>query len=68
MERLKKGIFITPKDIQLLTGFVNSTAKREHKTIRDVLGKKRRRLTVSEYCDYYEIDFQEVVAYINPFR
>jgi len=68
MERLKNGIFISCKEIQMLTGYSEKMARKEHLSIRDALGKKTKRLTVQEYCDYHLLDFAEVVAYINPFR
>jgi len=68
MERLKRGIFITPKEIQILTGFAKTTAQREHKLIRDSLSRSTKRLTVREYCNYFEINFQEVVNYLNQYR
>jgi len=43
-------------------------AQKEHKTVRDALGKKSNRLTVKEYCEYFELDFQEIVSFLNPYR
>lgn len=68
MEELKGGIFISPKEIQMLTGYSIQVARREHLAIRDSMGRKSKRLTVKEYCDYFELDFQEVVSYLNPYR
>lgn len=68
MSRLKRGLLITPKDIRVITGCAVSTARREHRLVRDILGKTKRRLTVKEYCTYFEFDYAEVVEYINPFR
>ena len=69
MEQLKGGILITPKEIQALTGSSLNAAQKEHKAVRDALGKKKsKRLTVKEYCDYFELDWDEVVSYLNPYR
>lgn len=69
MESLKGGIFITPKEIQNLTGLTINASQKEHKAVRDALGKKKsKRLTVKEYCVYYELDFNEVVSFLNPYR
>lgn len=68
MSKLKGGILITPKDIEVITGYTNRVARREHLFVRDALGKKSKRLTVREYCDFYELDYNEVVESINPFR
>lgn len=68
MERLKGGIFITPKDIEIITGRSPKRARIEHQSIRDALGKKGKWLTVSEYCQYYELNLEEIISYINPYR
>lgn len=68
MERLKGGIFITAKEICVLSGQHLSNAQKEHKLIRDSLGKKGIHLTVSEYCKYHQLDLQEVIAYLNHYR
>lgn len=69
MEQLKGGLLISSKEIQAITGFTFKAAQKEHKAVRDALGKlKSKRLTVKEYCDYYEIDYQEIVSFLNPYR
>jgi len=68
MERLKGGIFITPTDIQLITGLSHNKAQQEHKAVRDALGKTTKRLTVREYCDYHKLNLDEVIDCINPHR
>lgn len=68
MERLKGGIFITSKEIQLLTNCHPQRARYEHLQIRDALGKTNRCLTVKEYCDYKGLNMEEVVAYLNQYR
>ncbi|WP_343636308.1 hypothetical protein [Fluviicola sp.] len=67
-QQLKGGIFITPKEIELITGLSINRARLEHQAIRDALGKPGNRLTVREFCEYNLLDFDEVVAYINPYR
>ena len=68
MEELKGGLLITTKEIQAITGFTFKVAQREHKTVRDALGKKSKRLSVKEYCEYFELDYQEIVSFLNPYR
>ena len=68
MERLKGGIYITPKDIQILSNCHIDKARKEHLTLRDILEVERDKLTVQAYCDYFKLDYQTVVAYINPYR
>lgn len=68
MKKLKGGILITPTDIEVITGNTYRASQDEHRFVRDALGKKSKRLTVKEYCDFYELDYDEVVETINPFR
>ena len=68
MEKLRGGLLISTKEIQAITGFTFKVAQKEHKTVRDALGKKSNRLTVKEYCEYFELDFQEIVSFLNPYR
>lgn len=68
MEKLKGGIFITPKDIQVLNDCILNTAKKEHLMIRDALGIEHKKLTVKQYADYWGISFDLVVFKINEFR
>ncbi len=67
-ERLKGGIFITAKDIQIINDCSINQAHIEHKTIRDILEVEKGKLTVKAYCDYYKLDYQLVISYINPYR
>jgi hypothetical protein len=67
-QQLKGGVFITPKEIALITGLSINRARIEHQSTRDALGKKGKRLTVREFCQYNCLDFSEIVAYINPYR
>lgn len=68
MEKLKGSMLIFPSDIQIITGFTKKVAEREHRTVRDALAKKSKRLSVRQYCNYFELDYQEVVTAINPYR
>ena len=63
------GMFITPRDIQIITG-INSvrSSQREHTSVRDALGKKSKRLTIKEYCDYWEINYLEMIQFLNANR
>lgn len=67
-ERLKGGIYITPKDIQVLNNCTIQQARIEHRTVRDILGIDKKKLTVLAYCDYYKLDYELVISYINPYR
>ena len=68
MERLKGGIYITPKDIQLLNNCRIEKARKEHATVRDILEVEQDKLTVRAYCEYFRLDYQTIVEYLNPYR
>ncbi|NOQ75632.1 MAG: hypothetical protein GQ574_26730 [Crocinitomix sp.] len=68
-KKFKGGMFITTRDIQIITGTVNDrVARREHLNIRDALGKKHGRITIKEYCDYWEIDLAETLEFLSNNR
>lgn len=63
---MNTGIFLTVKDLMLLTGCNNVTsAQRSHKTIRDCLRKNKRKLTIKEYCNYEGLKFDEIWAFLR---
>lgn len=68
MEELRGGLLITTKEIQLITGFTLKVAQREHRCVRDALGKKSKRLTIKEYCTFYELNYEEIVSFLNTYR
>lgn len=68
MEELKNGLYITVKDIQILNGCSLKTAQRSHRTLRDALSKSSNKITVYEYCNYHDIDVNEVIGYLNKYR
>lgn len=67
--QIKGSIFITVKEIQILNGSPSyEVARREHQKVRKLLNKKRKYLTVKEYCEYFEISYETVVEYLNHYR
>lgn len=58
---MEGGIFLTIKDLMLLTGSKNyyATAK-SHKSIREAIAKGKRKITIREYCSYEKIAFSEI--------
>ena len=63
---MEGGIFLTIKDVQMLLGFDNyNTANRIHLSVRDALGKKSKLITIKEYCEYEELDFDYVWNYLR---
>ena len=68
MTKLKGGIFITAKEIQLMIGCHLRTAYTKHKFIREMLEMKGKRLTVRQYCEFEGIDQDEVIELLNQYR
>lgn len=76
-----KGIFLSIKDLMLLNGSDSYVAtQREHSALRSVLEeekpkmKKRlagrgkclkRKITIREYCEYMQLDYQEVWDFLR---
>lgn len=67
-EKLKGSMFITTKDIQIINDYERKKAERELRTIADILQKDRNKISVKAYCDYWDLDYQEVIEHINPYR
>ena len=67
-EELKGGIYISPKDIQVLSDCTIDKARKEHALVRDVLEIEPKKLTVKAYCDYFKLDYELVITYLNQYR
>jgi len=66
---MEDGIFLTIKDLQRLLGFKHYTnASKEFRTLRDILKKKSKHITIKEYCEYEEIDFEYVWEFLRGDR
>jgi len=55
-----KGIFLTIKDLQVITGSNSYEYTRQrHRKLREKLGgKTKKRLTLQEYCSYEQIPIE----------
>ncbi len=63
---MEGGIFLTVKDLQLLMGLDNyNSANRIHIAIRDAIGKKRSLITIKQYCEFEELEFEYVWNYLR---
>lgn len=63
---MEGGIFLSIKDLQKLLGCESyKTANSEHKSLRDVLNKKTKHITIKEYCEYEGIDFAYVWGFLR---
>ncbi len=58
--------FITPHDIQLISGYDLEGAQREHQNIRKALGFNSKDLMISQYCKYYDLEVEEVIDFLYP--
>lgn len=70
MELIKGSMIISTKDIQIITGKTYNKANKEHVAVRDALGKDKQnyKLSIKEYCDYFQLDYDEVVRHLNAYR
>ena len=57
---------ITPKDIHLITGVELEIAEKEHEYIRKALGFGSEDLLISQFCEFNDLNFKEVVAFLYP--
>jgi hypothetical protein len=63
---MELGIFLTVKDMQILRGTETyNAANKIHLKLRKEMGKKGKHITIKEYCDYMEIDFDYVWSYLR---
>lgn len=65
---MKGGMFISILDIQILTGFSERTAQREHKRIREKLKKDNGRISIKDYADFYQIEEEEILKHLRDNR
>ena len=63
---MKRGIFLTVKDLMRLTGSNSYEATRQlHKSIREAIVINKRKLTIKEYCKFEVIEYNEVIEFLN---
>jgi len=63
---MEGGILFTIKDLQRLLGIDNyKSAAKQHKTVRDSLNKKGKKITIKEYCECEDLDFEYVWEYLR---
>lgn len=63
---MEGGIFLTIKDLMKLIGSDSYTSVgKEHMAIRDALEKRSKKITIKEYCEYEEIDFNYVWEFLR---
>ncbi len=58
---METGIFISIRDVMVLLGNNRyNTALEYHLSVRDALGKSKKRITIKEFCEYEQLDFDYV--------
>ena len=55
------GRLITPREIEIITGYDEEAAKRDHAFVRESLGTKSDDLMVGQYCEFYGLNSDEVL-------
>ena len=63
-----EDLLITPKDIHLITGLTIESAEREHAYIRKTIGSGSDDLLISQYCEYSDLDREEIISFLYPHR
>jgi hypothetical protein len=73
---MNSGLFLSVKDLMVLSGIANyDAARKEHAYIRMLLCKKqkvivnkriaKRKLTISEYCEHMGLNFAEIWRFLR---
>ncbi len=61
-----EGIILSIKDVQILLGFKHyNTAQKHLKAVMDTLGKKSKYISIKEYCEHEELDFNYVWEFLR---
>lgn len=63
-----EDLLITPEDIHRITGLELECAEREHSHIRKELGHESDQLLLGQYCQYNDLDRQEIISFLYPHR
>ncbi|MFZ2284757.1 MAG: hypothetical protein WAV86_12855 [Lutibacter sp.] len=63
---MTKKLLIYPSDIILLTDKSESYARKEIQKLKLALKKeKHQKVTIKEYCQYYDIDYNDVLSVLE---
>jgi hypothetical protein len=64
--KMEGGIFLSIKDLMRLTGSNNyNSTGNVHRALRDSIGKNKKKITIKEYCDYENVDFDFVWNFLR---
>lgn len=60
------ALYISTADVSRLKGCSQAQASRLLNQVRDAMGKRRRKpVTISEYCNYFDVQKEEVVEFLE---
>ncbi|MBI3136055.1 MAG: hypothetical protein HYZ14_15365 [Bacteroidetes bacterium] len=59
------GRLIQPSEIELIAGYDAEAALRDHAYVRECLGTESGDLLVTQYCEFYGLDSEEVLEMLG---
>jgi hypothetical protein len=62
---MSETMFISIMDLAELLNIRYDSAGRIHRAVRDSLNKKSKLLSLQEYCDYEELNYEEVLNFLK---
>lgn len=67
VHRIKtEEVLITANDIHLITGVNMEIAVKEHEYIRKALGYGSEDLLITQYCEFNDLDYEEILSFLHP--
>lgn len=67
-EKLIGSVLITIEEIQMINGGDYEQAQSEHRNVINAIGSKSNQLMVTQYCEYYDLDQDEIFDFLNGHR
>lgn len=59
-------IFLTVRDLMKLMDTEHyESARRRHKSIRDAIGQNKNGLTIREFCEFEDTNFDEIWSFLR---
>ncbi|MEZ4921866.1 MAG: hypothetical protein R2780_01730 [Crocinitomicaceae bacterium] len=65
-EEKRGSELINPEEIQIITGLDEEGAERDHAYVRETIGSGSDDLMLSQYCEFYGLDTDEVYEALHP--
>lgn len=67
-EKLFGEVCITIEEIQMIIGGDYETAEQVHRIVRESLEYHSDDLLVTNYCEYYDLDIDDIIEFLNGVR